>query len=1489
MQSVIKDETLANTIESQNNMQLFLIGKTEYHVFHFHLNESKSIVVSGKDELYTFNELSRSLELSFDGTNLTVNNELVEVGHSIMVDNIQLWWGPVETVKHYDLSKFDTIVVGPHESDDLVVEDKQINFEIDMRTTPSILKNFGGALFSNQKIMQEDSFPMLEGDMIFSRGLLFEVDNQVLNVTSIFGSISDTNMTMLAEVPAQLPEDYPNYHRSPRIIYRAPEGKVKIDQPANKPESPDSQLGKVLVPPLMMITMSIVTAMFSGRNPIMMLSMLGMSAATVVFSITSYFKGKKDFKINTKNREVEYEQHLIRMTTRLNKLAKEQAHALFYHYPSLVTIQKMVADINPRIYEKTALQHDFLTYRLGLGMTPASYKIESSSDPFTKDPLIKRAQELKRRFSFVKDVPIISDLMHGPVGIVGQRSLVVEQLHSMILQLATLQSYHDVQFISIFPEEEKEKWEWMRWLPHATLQGMNVRGFVYHERSRDQILNSFYQILKDRENEYKENQSGSEQVVFSPHYVVLATNEELILDHSIMEYFSKDISHLGVSVVFVEEVMQSLPEQVKTVIDIADHQHGRVVIEQGDLKNTNFVPDHFPAGYDKELVARNLAALDHQESLKNSIPKSVTFMEMYDKQRVEQLDIAQRWNTNEPFKSLAVPLGVRGKDDIVNLDLHERAHGPHGLIAGTTGSGKSELVQSYILSLALNFQPNDIGFLLIDYKGGGMANLFRNLPHLLGAITNLDGAQSMRALDSIKAELRKRQRLFGKYDVNHINAYQKLFKEGTATEPMPHLFLISDEFAELKTGQPDFMAELVSTARIGRSLGIHLILATQKPTGVVDDQIWSNSKFKISLKVQDVADSKEILKTPDAASIVEPGRAYLQVGNNEIYELFQSAWSGADYVPDAEKQKVDRTIYAINELGQYQVLTKDLSQNGSTETQGKPESELDAVINYIHDYAEENGIERLPRPWLPPLESRIVVPADQISSFKSNWEQPLDLKIQIGIVDIPSEQDQRPLELDLNENSHTAVFTSAGYGKSTFLQTFVMQLARKNSPEQINFYLLDFGTNGLLPLRDLPHVADIIRADEEEKIDKYLTRMSDEIKKRKKLLNQAGVATLEQYEAATGNELPIIETVIDSFDSVANAKFEDRFREVTGLIAREGASLGMYLLLTAARQTVLRMQLSANIKTQLSLFLINKDEVFNIIGRTKMVIDDMPGRGLIKLDEPRLFQTFLPNSGEDDLAVIEQLQAESKELATAWKGEEPEEIPMVPDEFSYEEFKNSKPVAKAFESGSIPFGLELESTLPVGLDNDETGYFLIANDTPQQFEHFTNLMQKLITEVKTEVVIIDPTENLNPVNDKQTFFSDADAMKEKVASLVEEVEDRKNGVIEDYEESLVIINGLEDVVGDIKMDQDTANLIVSQFGKYGVHVIINSYEKYINNSFDTIRKVFNAGISSGIIGSRITDQGLINMPSRMREPFPEANEAYFFKNRGMAKMKFPLN
>ena len=240
-------------------------------------------------------------------------------------------------------------------------------------------------------------------------------------------------------------------------------------------------------------------------------------------------------------------------------------------------------------------------------------------------------------------------------------------------------------------------------------------------------------------------------------------------------------------------------------------------------------------------------------------------------------------------------IGQRSGCQDMYLDINEKYHGPHGLLAGTTGAGKSETLQTYMLSLSLNYSPDDIGFFVIDYKGGGMANLFDKLPHMINRISNLSGNRVKRALVSIKSENVRRQKLFNEYGVNNIDKYTKLYKNGEAKIPVPHLIIVIDEFAQLKKEQPDFMQEIVSVSQVGRSLGVHLILATQRPGGVVSEDIRSNTKFKICLRVQNKSDSSEVIGRGDAAYITQSGRGYLQVGSDEVFELFQTAWSGAEY------------------------------------------------------------------------------------------------------------------------------------------------------------------------------------------------------------------------------------------------------------------------------------------------------------------------------------------------------------------------------------------------------------------------------------------------------------------------------------------------------------------------------------------------------------------------------------------------------------------
>lgn len=1483
----------------QMKQQILMIGyEGKLHKCTLPMGAEKEIIVSNSLlDTVTFLSLENSITVKWDGSTCDIEGTKLNVNesHVLPTNNKSIYFYlqniDEDYIHTYDVSAELTVTFGSNTYDDMQIKETTVDFVLTREEPDAAFTLYvnEGIVYHNFALVRQ-KMALNIGDNIFFDGMTLIVGEGNIQLISPPDTMNTELIKLYKERAYE--SDYPDYHRSPRIIHREPEEKKVIAKPSMKPAKPSEHVMRTIIPPVVMIAALVLVSIFQPRG-IYIIVILAMTVTTVILSITTYMKNAKQYRIDTKERIKSYTKYLLKKTEELHLAREKQRHALEYHYPNIEKIRQMAIEVNARVYEKTMYHHDFLTYRVGLGDVDTSFEIEFNEEEFTleQDDLVKEARKLHARYKKLESVPVTTSLMNGPVGYVGQRYLVIEQLQLLVMQTALFHSYHELQFIVLFPEEEKPEWEWMRWLPHARLKDLNVRGFVYHERSRDQVLTSLYQILKERKLHLTEK-DGREKTYFTPHYVVLITDESIVLDHTIMEFFSEDIRELGVSLVFVQDVLQSLPEHVDTVIDIRDANSGNVLLEEGELVNQAFIPDHFPTNFNKEDISRSLSPLNHLQSLKSSIPESVTFLEMYGYERVEEFNLRANWAQNETYKTLAVPLGLRAKDDIVYLNLHEKAHGPHGLVAGTTGSGKSEIIQSYILSLAVNFHPYEVAFLLIDYKGGGMANLFKDLPHLLGAITNLDGAQSMRALASIKAELKKRQRLFGEHDVNHINQYQKLFKEGKANEAMPHLFLISDEFAELKAEQPDFMKELVSTARIGRSLGIHLILATQKPSGVVDDQIWSNSKFKLALKVQNEGDSNEILKTPDAAEITLPGRAYLQVGNNEIYELFQSAWSGADYSEDEDDlQVVDTTVYAINELGQYDILTKDLSGIDQKQKVEKTKTELEATIHYINNFTKEQKIERLPSPWLPPLSKEIFVTDLDKRDYKQTWTEPKQLlRPIIGLADFPEEQDQRILEIPLTKDGHLAIFSSPGYGKSTFIQTVVMDVARVHNPEMVHIYLLDFGTNGLLPLKDLPHVADTILIDETEKIGKLIRRLENEMKVRKQLLSEFGVATMEMYEKASGKTVPHTMVIIDNYDAVREADFVEPFEKAITQIAREGASIGIHLIISASRQNTLRMPLLSNIKTQIALFLIDELEARSIVGRTQLEIEEIPGRGLIKLEEPAIFQTALPVEGHDSLQVIEGIQKEATEMDMYWDGERPEAIPMMPEDvIAFEEFKQRKATQKLIEQEMLPLGLEFENVTPLPFDFKKYGHLIAMADRLDRVEKIQNALAKnmsLLTGCYQTMVMDTAEQNLAHIGESvNAYISKPEQFLGLKNDLLSEIDYRiENKVAEP--KWLIFIANFKDFCLQSMVTEEEMNKFMNA-SALGIHFIICSEYSYLGQSYEQIPKFVRNQALAGIIGMRLSDQDVFKQLFISNEKAPEAYECYFAMDHQHAKIKIP--
>lgn len=824
----------------------------------------------------------------------------------------------------------------------------------------------------------------------------------------------------------------------------------------------------------------------------------------------------------------------------------------------------------------------------------------------------------------------------------------------------------------------------------------------------------------------------------------------------------------------------------------------------------------------------------------------------------------------------------------LSLNLHEKAHGPHGLVAGTTGSGKSEIIQSYILSLAINFHPHEVAFLLIDYKGGGMANLFKDLVHLVGTITNLDGDEAMRALTSIKAELRKRQRLFGEHDVNHINQYHKLFKEGVATEPMPHLFIISDEFAELKSEQPDFMKELVSTARIGRSLGIHLILATQKPSGVVDDQIWSNSKFKLALKVQDRQDSNEILKTPDAADITLPGRAYLQVGNNEIYELFQSAWSGATYDIEGDKLEVeDKTIYMINDYGQLQAINKDLSGLEDEETK-ENQTELEAVIDHIESITTRLEIEEVKRPWLPPLPENVYQEDLVETDFRKLWsDDAKEVELTLGLKDVPEEQYQGPMVLQLKKAGHIALIGSPGYGRTTFLHNIIFDVARHHRPDQAHMYLFDFGTNGLMPVTDIPHVADYFTVDQEDKIAKAIRKIHDIISERKRLLSQERVVNIEQYNKETGNSIPNVFLIIDNYDTVKESPFMEEYEEMMSKVTREGLALGVYIVLSGSRSSAIKSAIFTNIKTRVALYLFENNELTNIIGSYKKGVKDVKGRAAINDDNFTQFQIAQPFELAEGQTYNERIKNEVAQMKEFYVGDYPKHIPMMPDKVLMEDIQETYDLEKIIhEEHKLPLGLDFEDVELVSLDL--TLPSILTARTPNDLEIVNNRVLDGMSKLKESVttILVDADENMSDkASIVNSYYASSEDLQLIKQGFIVEIKKRLNSERSKESVKIVFINNLKAFISITGLNEKDIRYILSEGPKVNVYTIISSMYNDILGTFDRESKLARQIINQAVIVTRLYDQEFLQAKITNREPLLKPYEMYYFNKNEHIKIK----
>ena len=771
----------------------------------------------------------------------------------------------------------------------------------------------------------------------------------------------------------KLYEEKDYYSRSPRIRNKIETENIKIDPPPNmqsKEEMPAVlALGSsISMGAMMMIsTIQSIDGLASGNATkketiFSIIIAITMLISMLLFPILQIRFEKYRKKKYEEKRQKRYKKYIDSKIKEIDEIMVKQKNILYNNYSSAEECSNIVINRGKRLWERKLEDSDFLDIRLGIGDVPLDINIEYPEKQFTMedDNLIDILNTVANKSKILQKSPIVLSLIENNIlALLSQSEQTIQNyLKNLILQIVTFQSYNDLKLVV---------WS----------NTNDIRFYTDNYEDMKEISKYLEEELTERKNnkekDYKE---------FSPYYLIITDDYKIIENLKITKEILNSKTNLGFSLLCISNELTKLPNECKTIINI-DKGIGKIYeseVSSKDQKETEFVFDETEKIFFDRII-RILANIPMRYSSKNAVmlPSSYTFLEMYDVGTIEQLNILERWRKNDSTLSLRAPVGIDGSGMRIALDIHEKFHGPHGLIAGSTGSGKSEFIITYILSLAINYHPDDVAFILIDYKGGGLAGAFQKgnakLPHLVGTITNIDTNGLQRSLDSIQSELKRRQIVFNQArnmtdeGTIDIYKYQKLYHEGIVKEPIPHLLIICDEFAELKQQQEEFMDELISVARIGRSLGVHLILATQKPAGIVNDQIRSNSKFGICLKVQDNQDSMDVIKRPDAAKLRSAGQFYLQVGNDEYFVLGQSAWSGAPYFPaNTTKNKVDNSIEFISNIGT--VIKKiDDSTKRKLDDHGE---QLTNIVKYLSELANQQNI-RERQLWLEDIPENIYI------------------------------------------------------------------------------------------------------------------------------------------------------------------------------------------------------------------------------------------------------------------------------------------------------------------------------------------------------------------------------------------------------------------------------------------------------------------------------------------------------------------------------------
>lgn len=1217
------------------------------------------------------------------------------------------------------------------------------------------------------------------GDNIYIMGLRIIVGVGFL-------SINDTNNgVMIASRHLNLYHTSNHDHFSSNIckknddyFNRLPHKNSKIEERTISIENPPLSIKSNQIPLMLRMGGSMVmsgASMLSGNY----LSMISM----VLFPVLTQKYTDKEKKEYEEQRKVKYLEYLDKKEKEIEQQKKNEEKILNEEYPEVDAVVDFAFN-SERLWTRTKQNRDFMNLRIGNGELPMMAEVQYNKKRFSldDDELEDKMYQLAEKEVLIENVPVMLSLVNDYiVGVLGTYESKLEFLRRILAQIIFMHGYDEVKIIVLADDNVLESIKEIRYIPHIW---NDERSFRYIAADYQSAYLIEKELKKELETDLDKPRKIEEILKCHPYYVVFAFDEKIFNHMEILKSILSADTNLGISIMtFFDKV----PKESAVLINLADGCNNQVsYIKSEDKTNVAFRLD----ALDEKRLKKSLAVLSNLQlnviSQSFSLPKMLTFLEMYNVGKIEQLNPLQRWGENNPVSSLAVPVGVSTEGSLFMLDLHEKYQGPHGLVAGMTGSGKSEFLITYILSLALNFHPDEVAFVLIDYKGGGLAGAFEDsnrgihLPHLVGTITNLDGASIQRSLMSIESELKRRQRIFNEAKsisdegTMDIYTYQKLYRKGVVSEPLPHLFIISDEFAELKSQEPEFMDQLISAARIGRSLGVHLILATQKPSGVVNDQINSNAKFRVCLKVQTRADSDEMIRRPDAAEIKQTGRFYLQVGYNELFMLGQSAWCGADYEPQEEViVNKDEAVQFIDNIGQVIMQTKP-----PVDKKASNHSQLVAVVKYLSDLALQEHLE--PRQlWMNPIPQKISLrKLHEENELPQRNEERIHL--MIGYVDDPENQTQFPLIIDFSKNQNLMIVGKTLSGKTTALETILYTMVTHYSPEDINYYILDFSSRMLNIFNYSPYCGGCWGEGEEKNIEKFFEMLNEIIAKRKKDFTKASVNSYEAY--CSIQKIPMIFIFVDNIAGLSSWKKGEAIYYQLNMLIREANPVGIKFIITAGSIDDVMYRIKKEFDLRLALSSKNKYEYGDILDtRCPLEPNKNAGRGMCKINKRALeMQIAQFVFGNNEQQRIKELRNRIEQRAKMYSDCLPaKKILTINQKETYGEF------CADIESRRIPLGYSMDDIKKISIPLKQLFCMSIYLGNPNAvrpvlknfIEAFIKEKMHFIIIKKNQTSIFDTEEFvqlLKPFIDQMTYFrssiEDSDAF---CKLMIQEINQRK--------------------------------------------------------------------------------------------------------------------